>query len=357
MLKRRVLGRLGEVAVHLACGREDALDAGRGGRHGKVLLDHLGQVGPLRLLLLPPQQHLDVNLRLLGVGEVLYCSSSSSAVGGAGLANSFLIRPPRRPPSDTLRCLVGRSAASSVATAAAGAATGAAAAASGRPARVWWSSQPEPAYGSAVGSAAGLAAAASEGVGAGAGANVGVCFHTVAHSVRSSRSAQALSLSGMSSMLSTKSYVLKHGWRSEAIAYVRLASGARLVIHRRTQSSYMAVRALSIARRPIEGAGRCALFAALALRLLRRRRRLVALMLGHICTRYRTLAVSTARGARNKPATHLPRMQSPWLKPRRTRQEAAAGRRAHWLMRRGGCVGIGSVRVNSLPEDRCSRPP
>ena len=38
VLQRRVLGRLGEVAAHLACGREDVLYAGRGGTriHGDM---------------------------------------------------------------------------------------------------------------------------------------------------------------------------------------------------------------------------------------------------------------------------------------------------------------------------------
>jgi hypothetical protein len=65
------LGALAQVAVHLARRGEDALDARRGGRGGEVLLHHLCQVGPLRLLCCPPAEHLDVDLRLLRVGEVL----------------------------------------------------------------------------------------------------------------------------------------------------------------------------------------------------------------------------------------------------------------------------------------------
>ena len=71
MLERRVLGRLLEVAVHLAGRREDALDAGGGGGRGEVLLDHLRKRRPLALLRLPPREHLDFNVGILGVGEVL----------------------------------------------------------------------------------------------------------------------------------------------------------------------------------------------------------------------------------------------------------------------------------------------
>ena len=75
VLDGRVLDGLGQVSMHLAGGAEDTLHScGRGGR-GEVLLDHLGEVGPLDLFLLPPQEHLDVDVRLLRVGEV-YCSSS-----------------------------------------------------------------------------------------------------------------------------------------------------------------------------------------------------------------------------------------------------------------------------------------
>ena len=40
VLKRGVLGRLLQVAVHLARRREDAFDSRRGGRRSKILLDH-----------------------------------------------------------------------------------------------------------------------------------------------------------------------------------------------------------------------------------------------------------------------------------------------------------------------------
>mgnify|MGYP005642055579 CR=1 FL=1 len=71
VLERRVLGRLLQVAVHLARRREDALNTGRGGGRSEVLLDHLREHRPLALLGLPPGEHLDVNVGLLGVGEVL----------------------------------------------------------------------------------------------------------------------------------------------------------------------------------------------------------------------------------------------------------------------------------------------
>ena len=71
MLERCILGRLGEVAVHLAGSREHTLyTSGRGGR-GEVLLDHLGQGGPCCFLLLPPLEHVGVDGGLLGVEEVL----------------------------------------------------------------------------------------------------------------------------------------------------------------------------------------------------------------------------------------------------------------------------------------------
>ena len=50
MLQCRVLGRLLQVAVHVAGGREDALDAGRRGRRREVLLDHVGERRPPGLL-------------------------------------------------------------------------------------------------------------------------------------------------------------------------------------------------------------------------------------------------------------------------------------------------------------------
>ena len=68
MLEGRVLRRLLQVAVHLARSREDALDAGRGGGRGEVLLDHLRERRPLALLRLPPREHLDLNVLLLGLG-------------------------------------------------------------------------------------------------------------------------------------------------------------------------------------------------------------------------------------------------------------------------------------------------
>ena len=47
-------------AVHLARGREDALDARGGGRCGEVLLDHLGKRRPLCLLGFPPREHVEL---------------------------------------------------------------------------------------------------------------------------------------------------------------------------------------------------------------------------------------------------------------------------------------------------------
>jgi hypothetical protein len=79
-----------------------------------------------------------------------------------------------------------------------------------------------------------------------AAASTAFGFHTVVHSVRSSRSAHALSVDGMKEYSSMKSYDLKHGWRRVAIAYVRLVLGARRVIQRCTQSSCMSVRASSM---------------------------------------------------------------------------------------------------------------
>ena len=46
-----------------------------------LLLDHLRQVRPLALLRLPPIEHLDVEVRLLGIGQVLLSSSSRVALG------------------------------------------------------------------------------------------------------------------------------------------------------------------------------------------------------------------------------------------------------------------------------------
>ena len=75
VLECRVLGRLLEVAVHISGGREDALDASGRGRRGKVpckvLLDHLGQGGPLALLLLPSLEHVNFEVGLLRLVEVL----------------------------------------------------------------------------------------------------------------------------------------------------------------------------------------------------------------------------------------------------------------------------------------------
>ena len=71
----------------------------------------------------------------------------------------------------------------------------------------------------------------------------GFGFHTNVHSVRSSRSAHALSLSGMKSKPSMKSYNLKHGWSCVAMAYTRFTAGSRLVTQRSIQSACMSVRA------------------------------------------------------------------------------------------------------------------
>ena len=71
MLERCVLGRLAQVAMHLASSRKDALDARRGCKCGKVLLHHLGQVGPKVLLSLPPVKHLYIKFRHLGIRKVL----------------------------------------------------------------------------------------------------------------------------------------------------------------------------------------------------------------------------------------------------------------------------------------------
>ena len=58
VLEGRVLGRLLEVAVHLASSREDALDTTRGGGRSQVLLDHLGERWPPALLGPPPLEHV-----------------------------------------------------------------------------------------------------------------------------------------------------------------------------------------------------------------------------------------------------------------------------------------------------------
>ena len=49
-LKRVIIGALAKVTVHLASGTEDTLNTCGGCGGGTILLDHLGQVGPLRLL-------------------------------------------------------------------------------------------------------------------------------------------------------------------------------------------------------------------------------------------------------------------------------------------------------------------
>ena len=133
--------------MHLSRSREDALNSSRRGGSSKVLLHHLGEAGPLCLSLLPPLQHLTGQVTKWWVdrgeigsweggsvhghselacktglaggeagtlssssgtsGSARYFSSSSSAEGGGVSGTwSFFIWPPRRPPSDTLRCLV-----------------------------------------------------------------------------------------------------------------------------------------------------------------------------------------------------------------------------------------------------------
>ena len=120
VLERRVLGRLLQVAVHLARRREDALDASGGGGCGEVLLDHLRERWPLGLLRLPPHQHIELNVLLLGLREVLLqlvelpLAATSNALvgvrfmgplplgfGGGGATALFALEGPRLPMSDT----------------------------------------------------------------------------------------------------------------------------------------------------------------------------------------------------------------------------------------------------------------
>eukprot|EP00966_Prymnesium_polylepis_P201871 4677152-Prymnesium_polylepis.1 len=90
-----------------------------------------------------------------------------------------------------------------------------------------------------VGAAAGGAAESGAAVAAAGSGAAGLGFHTNFHSVRSSCSAHALSLSGIKSKLSMKSYVLKHGCSRVAMAYVRFTAGSRLVTQRSMKSSCM----------------------------------------------------------------------------------------------------------------------
>jgi hypothetical protein len=57
--------------MHLSSRGEDALDARRGGRSCKVLLDHLPERRPLAALHLPPVEDGVVNVGHVGVCEVL----------------------------------------------------------------------------------------------------------------------------------------------------------------------------------------------------------------------------------------------------------------------------------------------
>ena len=111
VLKRCVLRRLAQVAVHFASSREDALDARRGCRCGKVLLHHLGKVGPKVLLSLPPVKHVYIKLRLLGIRKVLVKLVYRAGAAGESpsITASFLTRPPSSPPSDTFPCFFGGS--------------------------------------------------------------------------------------------------------------------------------------------------------------------------------------------------------------------------------------------------------
>ena len=111
VFKRGVLGRLLQVTMHVARCRKDALNASGGGGGGKVLLDHLGKVWPLRLLGMPPCKQLDIEVLLIGFRKVRLKLVKRRRQRVA--TTSFLILPP--PTSEdrlTLRFLVSGSGGS-----------------------------------------------------------------------------------------------------------------------------------------------------------------------------------------------------------------------------------------------------
>ena len=113
MLKRRVLANFcRSPCIAPAAENTRSTPPARGGWGGKVLLDHLGKIWPLSLLVFPPGEHFDIEVRLLGLRlsqNARYCSSSSKATSAspAGIVStSFLTLPRRSELKVTLRFLV-----------------------------------------------------------------------------------------------------------------------------------------------------------------------------------------------------------------------------------------------------------
>ena len=95
LLEGAVLFGLAQVIVHFAGRREDALHTGGGKGRRQVLLGHLGELGPRRLLQLPAGEQIEVRVSVSSGADRYSSSSSRSGVAvGAGVAATFLPSSP-----------------------------------------------------------------------------------------------------------------------------------------------------------------------------------------------------------------------------------------------------------------------